>query len=165
MDPKTVECHASIWPHHHTNDMGGPLDIKISFRNQPPIVRGWNKTDTAIVCLEQPDERTNLTLLKLVLRKPYRSTHESFNGRWYDINQCRVRRDGGLKFYLKVRLVNSVPHPIPRGRWSGGYTYTDRWCIFIFQAMTMKVKPTDEPRIILPDGTLPAEKKIKLVLP
>lgn len=161
MEPKTTECSASIWPHRHTDEMGGPLDIKISFLNQPPVAKEWPKKQPVWIRLEQPDERTNLTLLHIRFRNQLGTPY----GGWQKINHCRLLRDGTLKFYIKTRLIKTVPHPIPRGKWQGGCTYTDRWCMFTFQAMTMKVKPKNEPRIVLPDGTLPAKKKIKLVIP
>jgi len=75
--------------------------------------------------------------------------------------------DSILKFYIKTRITNKMEHPIPRGRWKGICEYTDRWCLFTFQAMTMRVKPKPEPRIVLPDGSLPTEKnaKTRIVLP
>ena len=160
MELQHTECSASIWPHRHTDEMSGPLDIKISFRNQPPVLQTWPKKRPIWVRLDQPDERTNLTLLQIWCNLNNHPTNK-----WSRINQYRILRDGGLKFYLRVRLVNSIPHPIPRGRWPGTCTYTDQGCMFTFQAMTMKVKPKDEPRIILPDGSLPAKKNIKLVIP
>lgn len=158
MEPTTVECSASVWPHRHTDEMSGPLDVKISVRNQPSIVAKWPKGKPVWISLVQPDVHTNLTIIKL-----------GFN--WLDdenvqtrINQCRISRDNSLKFYIKTRLINKVTHPIPRGKWPGMCQYTDKWCVFTLQAMTMKVKP-DEPRILLPDGTLPASKKVRLVMP
>lgn len=165
MEPQTTECSASAWPHRHTDEMSGPLDIKISFRNQPPIARTWPKKKTAIVCLDQPDERTNLTLIRLILGQSILKAWTRLAGDWHNINQCRTYRSGELKFYIKSRITHKMEHPIPRGKWTGTCEYTDHWCMFTFQAMTMKVKPTDEPRIVLPDGTLPAKKKIKLVIP
>lgn len=168
MEPQTTECSASVWPHRHTDEMSGPLDIKISFRNQPPLVKGWTKNHPLYVCLEQPDEKTNLTMLWLAFDFaggpcPFTKGHE--HHKWYNINSYRTPRDHSLRFYIKSRVIKSVPHPIPRGKWSGTCHHTNKWCMFTFQAMTMKVKPKDEPRIVLPDGTLPAKKKIKLVIP
>lgn len=159
MEPQTTECSASVWPHRHTDEMGGPLDIKISFRNQPPVVRKWTKKQPVWILLRQPDERTNLTLLQIRM-------HLADEVRaWYRVSHCRLLPDRTLKFYIKARIVKTVPHPIPRGVWKGYCEYTDTAFMFTFQAMTMKAQPKDEPRIILPDGTLPAKKKIKLVIP
>jgi hypothetical protein len=119
--------------------------------------------------LAQPDERTNLTVLTLSF-DDWKGRRKGTTTR---INQCRVR-SGGLKFYVKSRITRRMEHPIPRGRWEGTCTYTDKWAVFTFQAMTMRVKPKDEPKIVLPDGssakglTLPATtpaKKGRIVLP
>jgi hypothetical protein len=155
-DPQRTVCTASVWPHRHTNELTGPLDVKISYKNQPPIVRTWAKMKSAWIYLEQPDERTNLTIIRLSFG------HNPDPG--YRINQCRVGKDDTLKLYIKARITNKMEHPIPRGRWQGTCQYTDEWCVFTFQAMTMKVKPKYEPKIVLPDGSLPV-KKTRIVIP
>lgn len=153
-------CTASVWPHRHTDELTGPLDVKISYRHQPPIVQDWPKDMPVWVQLEQPDERTNLTILKLVFNR-LDNTRAGTR-----INQCRIQKDNSLKFYIKARITNKMEHPIPRGRWQGVCDYEDSWCLFTFQAMTMRVKPKEQ-RIVLPDGSLPTEKNIKtrIVLP
>lgn len=170
MKPQYTECQASVWPHRHTDEMSGSLDIKISFHNQPSVAQGWPKKQPIWITLQQPDERTNLTLLQLRLAlvkgvKFFQDDIDHPNLKWYRINHCRLRRDGTLKLHIKTRIINTVSHPIPRGKWNGTCRYTDRGCRFTFQAMTMRVHPKDEPRILLPDGSLPAKKNIKMVIP
>lgn len=149
-DALTTVCRASVWPHRHTDDYTGPLDLKISWRNQPPVIRAWPKKRPADIHLEQPDERTNLTVMKLSFGADLYPSHR--------INQYRLRRDDTLTCYIKGRITNQMEHPIPRGRWEGTCEYTDKWCLFTFQALTLQVKQP-EPLIVLPDGSLPETGK------
>jgi hypothetical protein len=158
-DPQRTVCTASVWPHRHTNELTGPLDVKISYKNQPTIVRDWPKKKRPAISLHQPDERTNLTIIKLVFGHEYKDNNE-----WHRINQYRIRQDNSLKFYVKARITNQMEHPIPRGKWKGTCHYTNEWCVFTFQAMTMQVQPKYEPKIVLPDGSLPV-KKTRIVIP
>ncbi len=151
MSERTV-CTASVWPHKHTDDLYGPVDVKIGIRSQPPIVRDWPKKEPVWIRLDQPDERTNLTILKLSF-----CPGREIEGDWYRINQLRLKKDNRLKFYVKSRITNRMEHPTPRGRWEGTCEYTDTWCLFTFQAITMKVQAT-QPRVILPDGSLPTDR-------
>jgi hypothetical protein len=153
-----MACTASVWPHRHTDELTGPLDVKISYRNQPIVVTDWANWKDVWASIEQPDERTNFTVLGLYfgyLDEEHVQTR---------IRQCSIGRDGTIKFYIKARITRRMEHPIPRGKWKGTCEYTDRWCRFTFQAMTMRVQPKEEPRIILPDGSLPV-KSGRIVLP
>ena len=158
METQRTICRASVHPHRHTNEMGGPLDLKIGYRSQPSIVRDWPKKRAIRIQLIQPDERTNLTIIELLFDYyPHPDTKR------YNINQYRIKKTNSLTCYLKARITRSVDHPIPVGRYEGTCEYTDSLCMFTFQAMTMKVKP-EEPLIVLPDGLLP-ENKTRIVLP
>lgn len=167
MKTQRTICRASVHPHRHTNETGGPLDLKIGLRSQPPTVQCWTKGRAIRIRLEQPDERTNLTIMRIAfdLKDPRRDGVEKFmeTQKWYNINQYRIRKTGSLTCYLKARITWSVDHPIPTGRYEGTCEWTDTWCLFTFQAMTMKVQP-EESRIIVPDSLLP-ENKTKLVIP
>jgi hypothetical protein len=96
--------------------------------------------------------------MKLILNLPHLDREK-----WYNVKHTRNRKTNGLKFYIKSRVTRQMKHPIPWGKWQGTCEYTDKWCLFTFQAMTMKVKP-EEPLIVLPDGLLP-ENKTRIVLP
>lgn len=152
----TKRCTASVWPHRHTDELTGPLDVKISYRNQPPIIQNWAKKKYIWVHLEQPDERTNLTIMKLAF------DYLDDKRVWTRVNQCRMKNDS-LKFYIKARITNQMKHPIPRGRWEGTWRWEGESCVFTFQAMTMRVRP-EKPRIVLPDTagplTLPHEQQM-----
>jgi hypothetical protein len=136
---ETMKCTASVWPHRHTNELTGPLDVTINSRSQPLLVQRWAKGLSVPIYLEQPDERTNLTILKIY-----------FGGQGVQrTTPHRKRRGGGLKFYLRSRITNLMDHPLPRGKWDGTCVYDDYWCTYTFQAMTMKVQ-AEESRIIVP---------------
>lgn len=165
MKPEQTVCHASVWPHRHTNELTGPLDIVISYRNQPKVLKNWTNKPPIKVFIVQPDERTNLTIIHLAA-----NINLVDDENWTNINQCRVR-DNGLKFYLKSRITRKMEHPIPRGKWTGTCDFTDSWFSFTFQAMTMRVE-AKKSVIVLPDGSnamtpLPAEsgQKTRIVLP
>ena len=159
MKPEQTVCTASVWPHRHTDELTGPLDIKISYKNQPPIVRDWPKKRSIKVQLAQPDDRTNLTIIQLAFMYTWRADRD-----WHNINQYRIKKSNSLTCYLKTRITKTMQHPIPRGRWEGTCVYDYRQCTFTFQAMTMQVQTTDEPKIILPDGSLPASKR-RIIIP
>ena len=152
MDTQQTVCTASVWPHRHTDELTGPLDVVIRCKNQPPVVRDWPKGKEVRVNLAQPDERTNLTVLNVSFRADIYP--------WSSVNQCRIKKDGSLKFYLKSRITRRMEHPIPRGKWTGTCQYTDKWCMFTFQAMTMRVTP----KIVLPYGPYRV-KKTRIVIP
>ncbi len=138
-------CRASVWPHRPTDEYAGPLNFQVSVKNQPPVVQAWTKGQCAYVQIEQPDPLTNLTMVRLLLGG------HPFKGKWYNVRPCRIKRDQSLKFYIKKRVVESVEHPIPVGKWEGVCDFTDEWCKFTLQAMTMKVQKTQS-SILGPDG-------------
>lgn len=139
---ETMKCTASVWPHRHTNELTGPLDVRISYRNQPPMVRFRLMKYSIHASLEQPDERTNLTIIKLFFNPGLQSRKQV-------VATAFSRRDKSVKVYLRYRLTKKMEHPIPRGRWEGTCNYDDTQCVYTFQAMTMKVQP-EESRIIVP---------------
>ncbi|KKK49313.1 hypothetical protein LCGC14_3136320 [marine sediment metagenome] len=167
MKTQRTICRASVHPHRHTNETGGPLDLKIGLRSQPPTVQCWTKGRAIRIRLEQPDDRTNLTIIQLAfdLKDPRRDGVEKFmeTQKWYNINQYRIKKSNSLTCYLKTRITKTMQHPIPRGRWEGTCVYDYRQCTFTFQAMTMKVQP-EESRIIVPDGSFPASKR-RIIIP
>ena len=151
MDIETFECTASVWPHRHKDEYLGPLDLSISYTNQPPLVQHWMKREPSKIQLEQPDEKTNLTVIHLAFNLPPEeewADHYIDGLKWFNINYCRISRGHGLKLYIRSRIINKMDHPIPRGRWPGVCKHTDKWCLYTFQAMTMAVKSN----IILPEG-------------
>lgn len=61
---------ARVWPHNHTSEFGGPLDVKIGITSQPEVLRGWNPKNKPFFNLEQPQaEKSNLTLLRILFLK------------------------------------------------------------------------------------------------
>lgn len=149
---KTTRCTASVWPHRHTDELTGPLDLKISYWNQPPfvqIVQKWTKKTKVRMQIEQPDERTNLTILRIGFNYLGRTVRDEM----FSIKPYRLPRDKSLKFYIRSRITNQMKHPIPRGQWEGTYTYNEDylppWCLFTFQAMTAKVVQK-KPLIVVP---------------
>lgn len=61
---------ARVWPHNHTSEFGGPLDVKIGITSQPEVLRGWNPKNKPLFHLEQPQrEESNLTMLYLLFLK------------------------------------------------------------------------------------------------
>jgi hypothetical protein len=139
--------------------MGGPLDLKIGYRHQPSFTRSLPSGVSLYVNLDQPDERTNLTIIRLSV-----GLLPPKGKKWYRINQYRIKKTNSLTCYLKSRITRSMDHPIPAGRYEGTCEWTDNWCLFTFQAMTMKVQQ-EEPKIIVPDSLLPKNKTRTLVLP
>lgn len=147
--------------------MRGPLDLKIGYRHQPPIVKDWPKGRPIVVRLEQPDERTNLTIIRLGFSgtsNPSADSRWDTAGKWYNINQYRLRKTNILTCYIKGRITDKMEHPIPVGQYEGTCEWGESWCLFILQAVTMVLKQ-EEPRIVLPDGSLPGKGKTRIALP
>lgn len=143
MNTQTMTCKASVWPHRHRNEGYGPLDLRISYRNQPPVAQSWPRGISLLAWLEQPDERTNLTIMRVKFK---------FCGvwkLWHRIRLRRIKKDRGISIYLKSRITNSLDHPVPVGRYDGTCKYTSHWCLYTFQAVSLRVKP-EESRIIVP---------------
>lgn len=140
---KTTRCTASVWPHRHTDEFTGPLDVIISYRNQPQVVRDWPQKRPIRVCLEQPDEQTNLTILKMCFGYHSKET-------WNRASQYLKGKGRTRKIYIRGRITKQMDHPIPRGQWEGTFQYNEDWCLYTFQAMTAKV--TKKKSIIILPG-------------
>jgi hypothetical protein len=151
---KTTRCTASVWPHRRTDELTGPLDLTISYKNQHPLVQEGFFGRYAFITLVQPDDKTNLTLMQLVFARehytfcPYSQVQQS--------NKVRVYRKGrskAIKVYIRSRLTNKMDHPIPLGAWEGTLSEDNsgpqNGVVYTFQAMTAKVVKK-KPLIILP---------------
>jgi len=109
--------------------------------------------------LEQPHEKTNFTVLRLLFEGPT-STGLPPDVKVDEWRNSRVRRKtrprdrGTLVIEIKSRYVRTLPHPFPVGRWRGICVVDRDLALYSLQLMTMEVVPTVEPeadkRLILP---------------
>jgi hypothetical protein len=171
---------ARVWPHNHTSEFGGPLDVKIGVTSQPEILRGWKKPP--LFSLEQPSDESNLTLLRILFlkhgSKPREATAAEYHTAnvWglqalpvtYTVDPLTLTQDQQVEYnkawnkakpshltvYLKARYTDALPHPVPLGKWEGTVEEDEhgRWVLFTLQAMTLAVQKVEEKRHILIPG-------------
>lgn len=142
---ETQQVTASVWPHDHRYAQGGPVDISIGWRSQPPVVRDWPDKKPLRISTEQPDPLSNLTIVRLGFGIGPLSEEEFRNVKGWR------RKEKGITVYIKRRIYDSVPHPWPTGQWAGYVEFTERWAVFTIQARSLKVtKQEPERKIIIP---------------
>ena len=169
----TQEIRASVHPHGHTAEFGGPVDVNIGVRSQPALLRDWDTKQKPRFLIEQPDTGSNLTLIRVIF-----GAGGGDQSHWHSANVYRknnVQRQavapsgkhvdidpGGLIVVaIKGRYTNGLPHPLPIGKYQGTCDEGDGWVLFTLQARTLVARPTQKPRsnLILPGDTAYDEVK------
>jgi len=140
---------ARVWPHNHTSEFGGPLDVKIGITSQPETLQGWNPKSHPLFDLQQPlSLESNYTILRILFLKHGKNpTPVRPHDAWHKANvwglqelpvthivdpltltkEQRVEyakawqkvKPSHLTIYLKARYVDALPHPVPLGKWEG----------------------------------------------
>lgn len=147
-------AHASVHPHDHLYEQGGPLDVSIGALQQPPVVRNWPRGTPLQVALEQPNEDDNTTLLRVLFRKrhtPWPPGYKALDLHWYNANQWRMK-GGILRVRIKNRVARTMTHPIPVGKWIGTLESSSTWACYCLQARTLVAQPVEPPRSIIVPG-------------
>lgn len=171
------EIRASVHPHGHTAEFGGPVDVNIGVRSQPALLRDWDTKTKPRFQIEQPDPGSNLTLIKVLFGKytieqekdsPWHraNVYRKTNVRRQVVKQCPVAAMTGTKkmvqqdidpggllvVAIKGRYTKGLPHPLPVGKYQGVCEEGEGWVLFTLQSRTLVVRPTQKPRsnLILP---------------
>jgi hypothetical protein len=170
-----------VWPHFNVTRIDGPLDVKIGVTSQPALLRGWDKRNVPRLQIEQPlQTESNLTIIRILFVK-HGSLPPECPGKWHQGNVWGIKelppreppdweemndeakegycqtwkkmKPSHITVYIKGRIADLQPHPIPRGHYDGTLTETDRWAMFTFQAVSLQVaKPQAPERSILLAG-------------
>lgn len=152
---KTTQITGSVHPHGHKDQNVGPFDLRIGINCQPAALYGKGQNPkTVLLCVEQPNERDNFTLIKLLYlrtgtRKP------SFVAGCKFHNARQYRRGGTIEVRIKKRYCDSFPSPLPVGRYTGTCMYDEAgsFVLFILQAMTLVKEPEpSKPKTIITPG-------------
>lgn len=188
------DVRASVYPHNHNREFDGPLDVRIGVTRTPSILQNWNEKVRPLIQLEQPDPTTNLTLLR-ILFLAHGSKPTQCVGVWHQANMWGLKnlvrveppeykdwtpeeqttfretwkkmRPSHITIYLKTRFVDSLPHPIPRGKWTGVLEDDIRWALFNLQAVSLGVTKKPEPArtILVPgDPTFDATRNNQIIV-
>jgi hypothetical protein len=180
MDLKRAKMiQARVWPHNHTDEFGGPLDVKIGVTSQPAALKGWDRKNKPLICLEQPQvAASNFTILRVLFLRDGSPPDTGANSPFHQANSWGLQelpvpnldvpddqieayaetwkrlRPTHLTIYIKGRYANSMPHPIPRGKWTGTVIDDEagRWVLFTLQAVTLAVHRQEKKRSILTPG-------------
>lgn len=173
---------ARVAPKNHTNDMGGPLELKIGVTQQPECIKKWDTKKKPLFLIEQPNsEQDNLTIIRVLFLNSGQRPDILQDSTMHKANVWRVERmkcpeftdpnmtaeeaaqykeawkrmsPSTLSVYLKARYVDALPHPVPLGSWIGTVVDDEEghWALFTLQAVTLAVKPVEEKRNILLPG-------------
>lgn len=159
------EVRASVHPHGHTAEFGGPVDVNIGVRSQPTLLRTWDPKVKPLFQIEQPDEGSNLTLIRIAFGDyVWPNGLPDHRANVYRKNNIRrqavapsgtvmdIAPGGLLVVAIKGRYTNSLPHPVPIGKYAGTCEEGEGWVLFTLQARTLVARPAQKPRsnLILP---------------
>ncbi len=140
---------ASVQPHDHDYAQGGPVNVILSPTNQARTLATWGRT-RPLIHIEQPEDDTNLTYLNILFLRPgTKSPVKSGEARWHRARQWR-QKEGSLRIRLRNRLMNTLKHPMPTGRWVGTLTEDPgEWVLYFFQAVTLRTHEEEPPKSMI----------------
>jgi len=150
----TMAATANVWPHKHRDKTVGPYDVRIGSRSQPDIVRAWS-TKFVRVGIEQTEEDTNFTLLRVVFLKQGRKMPWVVAG--VPLKRVRLyrRKSGEVSVRTRKRMTDKLTHPLPTGRYVGSciYDVDGGFAVFTLQALTLKKEgEVRKPKTIITPG-------------
>lgn len=144
----------SLHPHGHKDENSGPFCLRIGIRSQPDIVREWVAKFISLG-VEQPQEDTNFTLLRVMFLLPGRKTPWVVKG--VTMHRARLYRKahGVLECRLRKRLTDKLAHPMPIGQYTGNciYDVDGGFAVFTLQATSLRKEPEPQkPKTIITPG-------------
>ena len=150
----TIACTGSLHPHRHKDQCEGPWFLRIGIRSQPMVVRDW-KSRQVLLGIEQPNEQDNFTLIRVMFLKTGLKTPSFVAG--VKFQRARWHRKGNevIETRLKRKLGNSLPHPVPIGKYTGSCMYDGGggFAVFTLQARTLRMEPEpSQPKTIITPG-------------
>lgn len=152
-DYQTQVVYGNVWPHDKRGSHG-PHDVRLATRWLPEIVQKWTGSWVSFN-VEQPNEQDNFTILRFMFLKPGTRTPGIVKGlKFRRVRQYRIR-GGGLKMSIKIRYTHSLPHPMPKGRYTGTVMYDDaqKFAVVTLQAVTLRKEPEpSQPKTIITPG-------------
>ncbi len=154
IDYSAETISGNVWPHSGKR-LQGPYDLRVGLRSQPPIVRTWGKREPVLLHIEQPNEEDNFTLIHVMFLKPGAPTPSFVKGLRFRKASHHRNGDKGLVIGIKIRYTNSLPHPVPTGRYPGNLVYdtAGRFAVLTLQAGTLRKAPEPaKPRTIIQPG-------------
>lgn len=151
---QTKVVYGSVWPRDGKGPHG-PHNVRFGVKAQPDIVKNWPDKQPVSITIEQPNEDDNFTIIRVMFLKPGTPTPSFVKGvKFKKVRQYR-NRGGGLEVRIKVRYTNSLPHPLPTGRYVGTSMYDDagKFAVLTLQAGTLRKapEPSKPKTIITPD--------------
>lgn len=178
------EVRASVWPHGHSAEFGGPVDVAIGVRSQPALLRKWDTKQKPYFQIEQPDQNSNFSLIR-VFFGDVMPTRADLVGKWNNANVYRKtdhRRqvdeptgktdDKGNEIFktrdidpgavivvnIKGRYTNQLTHPLPVGKYRGTCEEGEGWVLFTLQARTLVRQSVTQKSNILQPGDFEYQK-------
>lgn len=153
IDFNTIACTASLHPHGHKQEHEGPWSLRVGVRGQPDVVRNWTGT-TILLSIEQPNDKDNFTLIRVMFLRSGRMKPLIVLGCTFHRAKWRRRPDDMIEMRLKRKLGKSFQHPVPIGKYDGSCMYDadGGFAVFNLQAMTLckEAEPSGPKTIIIP---------------
>ena len=153
-DHNTMAAQGRLHPHGHTIENIGPFSLRIGIRSQPYLVQKW-AAKTVSVGIEQPQEETNFTILRVLFLPPGRRTPWVVKG--VSMKRARLyrKKDGTVEVRLRKRWTDALAHPLPRGQYTGNciYDVEGGFAVFTLQATSLRKEPEPQkPKTIITPG-------------
>lgn len=169
------QIKASVWPHGHSQEFGGPVDVAIGVKCQPVVLRTWDMKDKPQFRIEQPDPDSNLTLIRIAFG------YDTSIDKWHKGNVYRkqnIRRQveteqgptdidpgGVIVVAIKGRYTNQLAHPLPIGKYMGTCEEGGGWVLFTLQARTLVRQNVTQKKNILTPGDFEFQETLNGVTP
>jgi hypothetical protein len=153
-DPKQVR--GSVKPHGHTNKMCGPYVFMLGKQSQTANTLQSSRQrffgvskGRALLCIEQPNEGDNFSLIRLLFVPDTRNSRAS---KFHSVSFHR-KKDGTISVYIKKRYTDTLLHPIPVGPYKGTCVTGEGFANYTFQALTLnKTAEPSQPKTIITPG-------------
>lgn len=150
----TIAISGAVHPHGHTSKDVGPFSLRVGIKSQPDVLREW-ATSKVLLCIEQPNDRDNFTIIRvLYLRGGVKKPSFVSGCVFHRVKQYR-RPGEEIEVRIRKRYCDSLLHPLPTNRYTGTcmYDVDGGFVVLTLQAVSLRKGPEpQEPKTILTSG-------------